>query len=173
MLNKFLIAYVLIFVVILFTSSLYGQDKPSDFYCRVTRITDGDTFHCNANGVDTTIRLLAANTPETTRGHDDCYGKEATAYLATLILDKDVILKFEGDKPTRGVFGRTLAYVFTGNSYEVRNMVNLKLILFGFAKDYTRKYPTKGYSPNLFHEAEDFAKKNNLGLWGSCEVSHE
>jgi micrococcal nuclease len=132
--------------------------------CMAGRIVDGDTFHAICNGEDVTIRLLAANTPEITRGHHDCYGEEAKTYLSWMIASREVRLEFEGDKPTTGVFHRTLAYVFVDGK-----MVNLELIKNGYAKDYTYKYKTKRYSPEIFHDAEKYAKNNQLGLWKYCK----
>jgi micrococcal nuclease len=80
----------------------------------VTRVIDGDTFVINSGE---TIRLLCVDTPEkNTTGYE-----EATTYLESLILNKEVILN--PSITNKDQYGRLLRYVYVEN-----NFVN-KLIL--------------------------------------------
>lgn len=130
--------------------------------CLVQNVYDGDTITVLCNKETMKVRLLGINTPELKP--KECYGIEARDYLRSMISGKEVKLEFEGDEPTRDFFRRTLAYVFIDNK-----MVNLQMLGWGYAKDYTYKYKTKRYPPEYFHLAEDYAKKSQIGLWKYCK----
>src|SRR5213075_1662431 len=72
----------------------------------VTRVVDGDTVELDS-GVK--IRYLMVNAPETTSGHNDCYGQNAVTFNTDLVLNKKVDLVYDVECQDR--FQRTLAYV--------------------------------------------------------------
>lgn len=51
---------LLISILLLLPLPASAQEGP----CIITRITDGDTFHCESGGEDITVRLIGVDTPE-------------------------------------------------------------------------------------------------------------
>ncbi len=124
----------------------------------VDRVIDGDTIVL-ASGVK--IRYLMVNAPETTNGHDDCYGQNATQFNSDLVLGKTVQLDYDVECEDR--FGRTLAYV-TVDGQEVNSL----LVERGFAC--VLHIPPNGDDrADEFKALEDAAKAANRGLWGQCD----
>ena len=126
---------------------------------RVTRVVDGDTIKLR-NGE--TVRYLDIDTPETVHPSKpvECYGPDSTAHNNKLVNGKVVYL-YVGEN-AKDKYGRTLAYVFTNNSF-----VNGELVSEGFAT--VRSYGQPG---ELFENLMEFQKKARLldkGLWGKCE----
>ena len=79
----------------------------------VVRVIDGDTLVVSLGGVDTTIRLLNIDTPETKDPNKavECLGPEASAFLKSLLPQgTSVELEYDGEKLDR--YGRTLAGVW-------------------------------------------------------------
>ena len=84
---------------------------------KVTRVVDGDTIELDDGRK---IRLLLVDTPETTNGHNDCYGTNAAQFTSDLVLNKTVQLDFDVECQDR--YMRTLAYV-TVNGQEVNTLI--------------------------------------------------
>ena len=79
----------------------------------VVRVIDGDTLVVNLGEVDTTIRLLNVDTPETKDPNTavECLGPEANLFLEELLPAGTVVeLEYDGEKLDR--YGRTLAGVW-------------------------------------------------------------
>ena len=72
----------------------------------VERVVDGDTIVVTGN---VRIRYILVNAPETTNGHNDCFGANAAQFNSDLVLGKKVQLSY--DTECQDMFGRTLAYV--------------------------------------------------------------
>jgi micrococcal nuclease len=124
----------------------------------VDRVIDGDTIVLTT-GVK--IRYLLINAPETTNGHNDCYGANASQFNSDLVLGKTVDLAY--DVQCEDVYGRTLAYVSVAGQE-----VNTLMIQRGFAcllhispDGDARAAEFKGY--------EDDAKAAKRGLWAACD----
>jgi micrococcal nuclease len=115
----------------------------------VTYIFDGDTIEVDGKE---RVRYLGINTPESGRP----YFSEATELNKKLVNKKEVLLEF--DVQTKDQYGRTLAYVWIGDT-----MVNLELICRGYANIYTSP-PNLKYA-DLFLEAEREAREARRGLW--------
>jgi micrococcal nuclease len=116
----------------------------------VTKIVDGDTIHVNLNGKDETIRLLGINTPEKSTP----YYKKSYDYLSQIENKTILVLR---DKEDLDKYNRKLRYIF----YEDR-ILNVEILENGLATSFMTeelKYEDK------LRNAEEFAKKNNLGLW--------
>jgi micrococcal nuclease len=123
----------------------------------VTRIIDGDTIELET-GVK--VRYLMVNAPETTSGHNDCYGTEAVKANTDLVLNKQVELSYDVECEDR--FGRTLAYV-TVDGVEV----NSRMLERGYAC--LLHIPPDGDARlTEFKALESAAKAANRGLWGAC-----
>jgi micrococcal nuclease len=124
----------------------------------VERVIDGDTVVL-ATGEK--IRYLLIDAPETTNGHDDCYGSNAATFNTDLVLHKTVELTY--DTECTDMYGRLLAYVSVDGMDVDQLMVErgYACVLF---------IPPDGTS--RYHELEidqADAKALNKGIWGSCD----
>ena len=127
---------------------------PENYY--VTKIVDGDTIY--VSGIETRIRLIGINTPEIHNGPVQCYGPEASDYLAGLILGKYVGLEDDAASGDVDIYGRPLRYIY----YNGEN-VNQKILLEGYGKE--ASYGSEYKYRDKFVESEKSAITNNKGLW--------
>lgn len=118
-------------------------------FATVTYVIDGDTIEVDG---EERIRYLGINTPESGRP----YFTEATNENKKLVEGKEI--KLELDAQTKDKYGRTLAYVWVGET-----MVNLELVCRGYANVYT--FPPNVKYKDLFLEAESEAREAQRGLW--------
>ncbi len=127
-------------------------------HATVTNVVDGDTFDLDDG---TRIRLLMVDTPETTMGHDDCYGQEAKEFALQTLLGTEVDLSY--DQVCEDQYGRTLAYVsINGREY------NSLLVERGYAC--VLYIPPNGEDRrDEFETLEYIAQSGGVGLWGACE----
>ncbi len=134
-------------------------------YVRVEKISDGDTIRIDPWwGRPRRVRLLGIDTPETVKPGSavECFGPEASAYLATLLRNYRVRIAFD---PSQGIFDdddRLLAYVYRIDG----TFVNLDLIQKGFAEEWT--YRKDHLHQEEFRKAEDAARAKRVGRWGEC-----
>lgn len=151
----------------------HGQSVP-DAAERVviSKHTDGDTLHVVAvttgvamvAGVDTTVRLLEIDTPESVdpSSPDQCYSAKASNRLAQLLPIGSSAWVLP-DKELLDPYGRTLLYLWT----EDGTFVNLSMVEQGYARAVL-------YAPNDMYisemrAAEAQARADGLGLWGACD----
>jgi micrococcal nuclease len=124
----------------------------------VERVVDGDTIVLPG---EVKIRYLLVNAPETTSGHDDCYGTNASQFNTDLVLGKTVQLDY--DTACQDAFGRTLAYVSVDGQD-----VNRLLIERGYAC--VLHIPPGGDDrADEFKALEVAARTGKRGLWGACD----
>lgn len=127
--------------------------------CRVTRIVDGDTVHCEPVG---RIRLIGMDTPE--RGQRP-FGPMATEALEALIPVGSAV-QIEGDVEATDQYGRVLGYVWTDG-----RMVNWLLVRAGYAVVLT--YPPNVQHVDSLRSAQTRARREGRGLWAvdgfACE----
>ena len=131
-------------------------DAPGDLFgpCTVTHVVDGDTVDvaCGASGTDR-VRLLNIDTPE--RGEPGYHA--ASAALAERVAGERVWLAFETpNRPSRGRYGRLLAYLYVDG----RN-VNVEMVRAGWS-DFYVKYG-EGRFPDAFEAAEAAAIEETGG----------
>jgi len=132
---------------------------------RIIRIVDGDTIVVNYKRNNEKVRMLCVNTPESV--HPDKkqnipMGKIASNYTKERLSGKYVDLEFEG--PFRGRYGRLLAYVFVnGGNF------NLELVRQGLSPYYTKYGLSQKYDQE-FREAERYARKHKLNIWGDPKL---
>jgi len=135
----------------------------------VTRVLDGDTVEISSRE---RIRYLGINAPE--KGQP--FSSESTALNKLLVLGKTVRLEF--DFQTKDRYGRTLTYVFVGNTF-----VNLEMVKNGLAvsetiqpnvnpfdklRVNTEQSRSIKYQDEIV-EAQKVARKMCLGIWkGLC-----
>jgi len=124
----------------------------------VERVIDGDTIVVSG-GVK--IRYLLVDAPETTNGHDACFGANASQFNADLVLGKTVELAY--DTGCQDMFGRTLAYVSVAGQD-----VNRLLVERGYAC--VLHIPPDGDArAGEFLALEAAARAARRGLWGACD----
>jgi len=138
------------------------KSQPSiDSYCLVRKVIDGDTIVVEYKGKSEKVRFLCVNTPESV--HPDKkqnvpMGKVASRYTKNNLLGEKVGLEFEGRR--RGNYGRLLAYVIIdGVNF------NIELVKQGLSPYYTKYGLSKKYD-RQFREAERYARKHRLNIWG-------
>lgn len=160
--NQFfkLILTVVLFILLTSNFTFAESKKLTEVYCLVTRVLDGDTFHClpekpvigTKTHMDGTIsvRMRGIDAPEKRQA----YGEDARLSLKEIIGNKAVKLEIKDiDR-----YGRVVAYVWLG-----KTNVNLEQVRRGFAWAYT-EYLDRPYASE-FYEAEKQARKQKLGLW--------
>lgn len=149
-------AKIVIFLFIFVPSLTYAFS----LNCSVTRVLDGDTFHClPATSISTakihkdgtiSVRLRGIDAPEKRQP----FGMDAQENLKELIGRKTIRLEVRDiDR-----YGRVVAYAFVGNVN-----VNLEQIKRGYAWAYT-EYLDRPYVSE-FYEAEKQARKQRIGIW--------
>lgn len=117
----------------------------------VKRVIDGDTIELSDGA---RVRYIGMDTPEVNM---PLY-EEAKTENKKLVEKRNAILEFDRERFDK--YGRTLAYVYVGDLF-----INKKLIEEGLAKVMTVK-------PNILHEQEllyleNKARNNCLNLWRS------
>jgi micrococcal nuclease len=146
------VKFLLVFVAACGSGSPCGPTE-----AKVDRVIDGDTIVLSSGEK---IRYLLVDAPETTLGHDDCYGSNAAQFNSDLVLGKTVQLSY--DVECTDMYGRLLAYVSVDGQEDNKLMVE------------------RGYAcvlhipPDGDDRADEFkiyqheAKTAMRGLWGAC-----
>ncbi len=125
--------------------------------CAVTRFVDGDTVDVSCAQVGARVRLLNIDTPE--RGRVGFH--EATEALRGMAQGRSIYLVYEYPyRPSRGSFGRLLAYLYADDLN-----LNLEMVRAGWTPFYT-KYGV-GQFPAEFMQAEAEAMRGHRGLWAA------
>ncbi len=121
---------------------------------RVKEVVDGDTIVLEDG---TKVRYIGLNTPE----RDRPFYEEATEANRKLTDGREV--RLELDTVEIDQYGRTLAYVFVGETF-----VNLELLRQGYANVFT--VPPNVKYEERFREAEREAREAGRGLWATKET---
>lgn len=137
----------------------------------VVKIVDGDTIVVDIAGVNTTVRLIGLDTPETVdpRKTVQCFGAEASAEMKKILSNHYVRLELDPSQGEKDKYGRLLAYVFAPASVRPEGiLLNRYMIAEGNGHEYTYNIPYR-YQAD-FKAAEDEARTQKKGLWadGAC-----
>jgi micrococcal nuclease len=129
----------------------------------VTNVIDGDTLDIDipdGRYEHTRIRLLGIDTPETDGQQSGVmyFGPEAAEFTQKLALGKSVTVYLDSPNPTRGKYGRLLAYVKLPDG----NFLNEVLIKQGYAYADSR-FNHSFY--NKYRQLQSRAKSSQKGLW--------
>lgn len=149
-----------------FAPAFWVDEMPKDVQeGKILRIIDGDTFEIEINGVSNRVRIYRADTPET-QNEQHCGGQQATDFAAWALSfnDEPGVVYIEKDKTEKDRYGRELGYIWfmvDGQPY----LLNHVLINNGYAEDVD--YGDRKYDEQ-FKDAQDFAKRHELGVWGLC-----
>jgi micrococcal nuclease len=135
---------------------------------RVTRVVDGDTVKVEVRGVETTVRLVGIDTPETVRPGTpvECFGPAASARTKLLLRPGQAVrLLTDPTQDVRDRYGRLLAYVYEPGRAGARGSVNYALVAGGYAK--VDVYEGKPFvAAPAFFRAQHRARVARAGLWG-------
>jgi micrococcal nuclease len=142
---------------------------------QVIRVIDGDTIEVSIAGRDEDVRYIGIDTPETVKPDTpvQCYGPQASAENHGLVDGRTLRLVF--DRERRDVYGRLLAYVYTGargqagkTRGEARKprFVNAALVRDGYAR--TLAIPPNTAHASLLARLQARAGRAGRGLWGAC-----
>jgi micrococcal nuclease len=133
--------------------------EPARVPAKVTRHTDGDTLWLSGIGK---VRLIGVDTPEV-YGHVECYGRQASAFVARLLPIGSAVSFRLGVDP-RDRYGRALAYVYLRDG----RMLNMVLVYRGYAQPLTIP-PNDALAPRFVAAARG-ARRRGVGLWrpGAC-----
>lgn len=135
----------------------------------VIRVVDGDTLHVLVDGIDTTVRVIGIDTPETVKpgAPVECFGPQASDFAHDMLDGHRVTLEFDGSQGPQDRFGRTLAHVWVENADGTLTSFEWAAVSGGFADE--RVY---GDSPHAWHDelaaAEEAARAAGVGMWGAC-----
>jgi micrococcal nuclease len=104
------------------------------------------------------VRLIGVDTPETKdpRKPVQPFGQEAAAFTQKLVEGKEVRLEY--DVQRKDTYGRTLAYVYSGDT-----MLNAELVRQGYAQVAT--FPPNVKYQDLFLKLQREAREAGRGLW--------
>lgn len=127
----------------------------------VVRVVDGDTFEIEGGE---RVRLIGIDTPETVNPNTkiECFGKESSEYLKTLIEGKQV--RLEGDRTDRDRYARLLRYAYLGDIF-----VNEVLVRDGYAESVVYKPDTT--KQEALDRAENLARQEEKGRWNPAACS--
>jgi len=169
------------------------QAKDTRIPATVTWVEDGDTIcvqldtpppsgalsdRCDESDAppgieDWPVRLIGIDAPEIPPTRDDCFGREATDQLRTLVEGKQVMLEFDPDQQVDGTeYRRILAYVWLNGE-----LVNDQMVRQGYARE-AHWYPDTGtVAPAKYRDqlvaAETQARTARRGLWAACDTTPE
>lgn len=132
----------------------------------VTKVRDGDTICVRPYWLhERCLRFVGVDTPESTMGHNECYGQEASNYVKQELEHHWVWVTFDTRAGMFDKYHRVLAYVYTWNG----TLLNRELIRLGYAEEtgYGHRYERQ---PE-FQIFEQEARSNLRGRWGVCGLS--
>jgi endonuclease YncB( thermonuclease family) len=145
------LSILIAFLLIMPVPSIAGQ-------LRVSRVIDGDSIKVKIDGMEVPIRLVGIDAPELGRKKNEPgqpYGRKATKYFASLVLNKTITIKEYGADR----YGRILGVVFVNGTN-----VNLQMVKAGLAEVYRGKQP-RYFNVKIYQDAEAEAKKAKRNMW--------
>jgi micrococcal nuclease len=117
---------------------------------RVVRVIDGDgLIIIGSDEIELSVRLAGIDAPEMNQP----FGIESKEALERLIENQLITI----DEPKKGKYGRYVANVFSDGAW-----INKEIVASGYAW-----YDRINSNDNALLAAEEEARKNDLGLWGT------
>lgn len=163
------------------TSTIEIKNTGNTEQAIVSRVVDGDTIEVTFDKDYITsksnfklvekVRLIGINSPESVdpRRPVECMGKEASAYLKSILVNQSVLLSSDYSQTERDKYGRLLRYVYVPT---LNLFINQMMIEKGYAYEYTYKDPY--FFQTAFKRAEVGAQLQKIGLWNvsNCPVNN-
>ena len=133
-------------------SDAEGKGTSTDVV-RVVRVIDGDTFEIEGGE---RVRLIGVDTPESVKPDTpvECFGKESSDYLRSLVEGKEV--RLERDRTDRDRYARLLRYAYLGDVF-----INERIVRDGYAESVAYKPDTAKQA--VLDRAEETAKIERRG----------
>ena len=159
---KYLFGFCILLIVLigmfLIISSLANEDS-DQVEIILSKCVDGDTAWFLRNGEEIKVRFLGIDTPESTGGVVEEYGKEASQYTCRLLEDASLIsLRYDEESDQKDKYGRILGWIFVDN----QNISEL-LLKKGYA---VVKYIYGDYLYlNDLCKAQESAYLHQYGIW--------
>lgn len=125
---------------------------------KVIQVHDGDTLTAIADDKETKVRLVGIDAPELSlikHVPGQPFSMKAKEYLASLILNKSVAIKF---------YNNNLGGTLLGEVFVDEVNINLEMLRAGLAEVYKGK-PANGLDIANYRDAENNAKQNEMGIW--------
>lgn len=129
----------------------------------VMRVVDGDTLVVQLDGAEQRVRLIGIDTPETTKGKNECFGLEATNALDSLVGGRDVELVADPTQTDTDRYDRLLRYVVVDG-----RDVGLVLLENGWARQYIYRASDPSLRQDQYGAAAVAAAQHKAGGWNEC-----
>ncbi|MEJ2701192.1 MAG: thermonuclease family protein [Sedimentisphaerales bacterium] len=144
-------------------ATAYDVEKYHGKTFAVVHVIDGDTLDIDVSDgkyKHTRIRLLGIDAPEANveRSAPMFFAPQATEYVRRLSVGKPVTVYLDAPNPTRGHYGRLLAYVQLPDG----RFLNEVLLAEGYAYA-DRRFQHSFY--NKYRQLESRARSGKKGLW--------
>jgi micrococcal nuclease len=149
----------LLFSLLLFLS-FSAPASAKTYQGQVMKVFDGDTILVRMQGHEEFVRLREIDAPEMANRKmqgQEPWGSKAREFALSRLKDRKVRLETD-DREDRDAYGRLLAYVFVGDSFLNREMVQSGNAFFYRA-------PIRGKYADRLEEAEDAARDKGIGIW--------
>ena len=137
------------------------EQSPDALAYEVIRVIDGDTLLISIIGVETTVRMIGIDAPESVHWDEEKNtpeGEQAALWLKQYVSGKKVTLEYDQELNDR--YGRTLAYVYSDGM-----MLEDMLLAMGLARTMTME-PNTRYQHH-FEMIEKNAREGGNGFWGT------
>ncbi|MCB9851840.1 MAG: thermonuclease family protein [Phycisphaerales bacterium] len=147
------------------------QSRYGNAVATVVHVADGDTFDIDIPDSDadvTRIRLWGVDCPEIAHrigDADDWFGRDAADFVQEHLEGRRIRIALDPNRPTRGKYGRLLAYAYFEDTNEMLNEVLLQEGLAYADRRFDHIFALR------FRDLEKRAAKAKRGLWESVEVS--
>ncbi len=127
------------------------------FEVKFDKCIDGDTFKVFINDESVSVRMLAVDSPEVNK--KEKFAIEAKDYTCNKLKNaKKIELEYDDNSLKKDKYNRVLAWVFIDEA-----LLQKDLVLEGYAK-VAYLYGDYKYT-HILKTAEEYAIKNNKGLW--------
>ncbi len=149
----------LLFFLLLFLS-LSSPAPAKTYQGQVMKVFDGDTILVRIQGHEEFVRLREIDAPEMANRKmqgQEPWGSKAREFALSRLKDRKVRMETD-DREDRDAYGRLLAYVFVGDSFLNREMVQSGNAFFYRA-------PIRGRYAARLEEAEEAARNKGVGVW--------
>lgn len=126
----------------------------------MVKVFDGDTILVRIKGHEEFVRLREIDAPEMAgckRQGQEPWGRKAREFALARLKDRKVRLETD-DREERDAYGRLLAYVFVGDSFLNREMVQS-------GNAFLYQPPIRGKYAARLQEAEEAARDKGIGVW--------
>ena len=131
-----------------------AQKNPARIECRISRITDGDSFYCGKTG---RVRLLLIDAPELSQGAPGRTAQRALAALAPV----ETLISIETDVRQRDDYDRILGYAYLADG----RMLNEEMARSGYVTPLV--YPPNVKYVSRIRGAVREAQAAKRGLWAT------